>query len=42
MQEKIIIAAALTGSMALPQKANPAVPVTPEEIAREALQLGAR
>lgn len=37
MQEKIIIAAALTGSMALPQKTNPAVPVTPAEIAREAL-----
>jgi uncharacterized protein (DUF849 family) len=37
MQEKIIIAAALTGSMASPQKVNPAVPVTPAEIAREAL-----
>jgi uncharacterized protein (DUF849 family) len=37
MQEKIIIAAALTGSMPQPHKVNPAVPVTPEEIAREAL-----
>jgi uncharacterized protein (DUF849 family) len=37
MHDKIIIAAALTGSMAAPQKINPAVPVTPEEIAREAL-----
>lgn len=37
MQPKIIIAAALTGSMQAPQKVNPAVPVTPEEIAREAL-----
>lgn len=37
MQAKIIIAAALTGSMQAPQKVNPAVPVTPEEIAREAL-----
>jgi uncharacterized protein (DUF849 family) len=37
VHEKIIIAAALTGSMALPQRTNPAVPVTPEEIAREAL-----
>lgn len=37
MHEKIIIAAALTGSMASPQKINPAVPVTPEQIAREAL-----
>lgn len=37
MQEKIIIAAALTGSMASPQKVNPAVPITPAQIAREAL-----
>jgi uncharacterized protein (DUF849 family) len=37
MQDKIIIAAALTGSMAAPQKVNPAVPVTPKEIAAEAL-----
>ncbi|CAN5693397.1 3-keto-5-aminohexanoate cleavage protein [soil metagenome] len=37
MQEKIIIAAALTGSMASPHKVNPAVPVTPEQIANEAL-----
>lgn len=37
MQEKIIIAGALTGSMASPQKVNPAVPITPAEIAREAL-----
>lgn len=37
MQEKIIIAAALTGSMSAPQKVNPAVPVTPQEIANEAL-----
>jgi uncharacterized protein (DUF849 family) len=37
MQEKIIIAAALTGSMSAPQKINPAVPVTPEEIAAEAI-----
>ena len=37
MQDKIIISAALTGSMAAPHKVNPAVPVTPEEIAREAL-----
>jgi uncharacterized protein (DUF849 family) len=37
MQEKIIIAAALTGSMASPQKINAAVPVTPAQIAQEAL-----
>jgi uncharacterized protein (DUF849 family) len=37
MQDKIIIAAALTGSMSAPQKVNPAVPVTPREIADEAL-----
>jgi uncharacterized protein (DUF849 family) len=37
MRDKIIIAAALTGSMNAPQKVNPAVPVTPEEIASEAL-----
>lgn len=37
MQDRIIIAAALTGSMAQPHKVNPAVPVSPEAIANEAL-----
>lgn len=37
MQDKIIIAAALTGSAATPHKVNPAVPVTPQQIADEAL-----
>jgi uncharacterized protein (DUF849 family) len=37
MQEKVIIACALTGSMTAPHKVNPAVPVTPEQIAREAI-----
>jgi uncharacterized protein (DUF849 family) len=37
MQEKVIIAAALTGSASTPHKINPAVPVTPEQIAHEAI-----
>ena len=37
MAEKIIITCAVTGSAPTPDK-NPAVPVTPEEIARSALE----
>jgi uncharacterized protein (DUF849 family) len=37
MLEQIIITAALTGSAESPQRVNPAVPITPAEIAREAL-----
>jgi uncharacterized protein (DUF849 family) len=37
MQDRIIVAAALTGSAATPQTVNPAVPVTPKQIAAEAL-----
>jgi uncharacterized protein (DUF849 family) len=37
MHDKIIVAAALTGSAATPHKVNPAVPVTPRQIAEEAL-----